>query len=186
MFRVILSALLFAIFSFMSATASSADIEAEAEFARLHLDVQPASGWKKEEISSSMFSTCVAYVNKADNIILMACPLKIVSLCPESLALCSATASSLILEQCMENTRYFLYPPEYGELVEDWSSEFSALGNNSQRLHDLLPKFPATSGLKIELVCPSDIKIYTNDPLNFSWDDVQFPISFISILDNRH
>lgn len=75
MFRVILSALLFAIFSFMSATASFADIEAEAEFARLHLDVQPASGWKKEEISSSMFSTCVAYVNKVDSIVLMGCPL---------------------------------------------------------------------------------------------------------------
>ncbi len=47
MFRVILSALLFAVFSLMPATASFADIEGETEFARRHLDVKPASGWKK-------------------------------------------------------------------------------------------------------------------------------------------
>lgn len=86
----------------------------------------------------------------------------------------------------MNNTTYSLYPCEYEKLIEDWSTEFSALRNNSQRLHDLLPDFPTSSGLKIELTCPSSIKIHTNDLLNFTWDDVQFPISFMAMLDNKH
>ncbi len=86
----------------------------------------------------------------------------------------------------MKNTIYILYPGEYESLVEDWSTEFSARRSNSQRLHDLLPDFPTSPGLRIDLTCPSEIKINTDDILNFTWDDVQFPLVFMAMLDNQH
>lgn len=86
----------------------------------------------------------------------------------------------------MKNTVYTLQPHEYESLVEDRSTEFSARRSGSQRLHDLLPDFPISPGLKIDLNCPAGIKITTDDILSFTWNDVQFPLAFMAMLDNRH
>ncbi len=87
--------------------------------------------------------------------------------------------------QGRDGTAYTLHPRRYERLIEDRSTEISTLLNNSERLHDLLPEFPTSPKLQIELHCPSVIKITTHAE-TFSWDDVQFPITFMAFLDNKH
>lgn len=83
------------------------------------------------------------------------------------------------------STTYALYPRQFERLIEDRSTELSALMHTSDRWHDLLPEFPLSPELKMELNCPSCLTIATHAG-TFSWDDVQFPITFMALLDNRH
>lgn len=97
----------------------------------------------------------------------------------------SPVAAEAGWEQIRGSTTYALYPRQFERLIEDRSTELSALMHTSERWHDLLPEFPLSPVLKMKLHCPSRITITTHAE-TFSWDDVQFPITFMTLLDDRH
>lgn len=74
MFRVILSALLFAGFSVISASASFAESKEDAEFTRRHLDVVPPEGWIKEKVPLSGYDECLGYRQPQRRITMVVCP----------------------------------------------------------------------------------------------------------------
>lgn len=107
-----------------------------------------------------------------------------------TLLICAGLAPSPVAaeehrEQSRSSTTYALYPSQFERLIEYRSTELSALMHSSERWHDLLPEFPLSPELKIKLHCPSRIAITTHAE-TFSWDDVQFPITFMALLDDRH
>lgn len=86
----------------------------------------------------------------------------------------------------MEKTLFHLFPEEYEILIEDRSTETNARINSSKRLHRLLPEVIKIPENYIKLSCPDKLSVFTPNLLSFTWDDVQFPITFLALLNLKY
>lgn len=74
-FRIVLCVFFFVMLSSWTAAISLANVEEDAEFVRLHLDVKPLAGWKKVEVHSGLCKGCMTYADEGEGIALLACPI---------------------------------------------------------------------------------------------------------------
>lgn len=80
---------------------------------------------------------------------------------------------------------YHLYPESFESLITDRTTELGAHMSNSSRTHALLPPFPRTAQSALVLTAPDRLVVVTADLSTFSWQLVQLPIAFVTMLNTE-